>query len=695
MGARRALVFAGLLLTLFLVRIGPVDAANITVTTTADETIANGQTSLREAFTTANGNGQNDTITLQAGADYELDFCVAGPLTHTAPHSLTIQGGAGTSLHNTCIESQTIVDNDTTAGLTINSLEMIGFLVDDSAFVDGAAIDVAEGGPLTLSGVEIHGFSSGGGSIVNGPDFASGSVTNSEIWGNEGTGYTGSFGGLTLTNSEVRDNDGRGVALVDGTPLTISGSSVNDNTGSGATTTGQGHTDATITNSHFDGNGDLGFSCSACDQVSISGSTVAGNGQDATTGAGFGGGGIKVAWDVDGLEDAPVLSITNSTVAFNRAVHSGGGVAVTILEASEPAAAAPALNVSGSNISANLTELDLDIDGAGIYAELGNISVTNGSTINNNHAGPAGGATSAEGGGIWQRDLAAMDGARSLSITNSTVSGNEANGIGGGVYAAHSGTVSVTGSTLDDNLAGGGSGGAMATFGTATTVTTSKVQGNDADTGGGLAHTSFSGLPVGSLTVERSTLSGNTSSFAASGGGGIFVNVGGAGALATVRNSTVTGNTSANFGGGIMVMQTSRLTVNHATVVDNTGATGANVYVAAGDFRTRRAAIALPHGSGNCAFFSAATVSEGFSWADDVTCNLGGTDVEAPGVNPQLAALANNGGPTPTRKPSPSTPLDIVPAGSCTIGIDQRGTGRPLGPNCEAGAVEIDETASK
>lgn len=693
MGARRALVFAGLLVTLFLVRIGPAEAATITVTTTADETLANGQTSLREAFAIANGNGQNDVIQLQAGAHYVLDLCAAGPLTHSAVDALTVQGGAGTTLQNTCLESQTIVDTDGTAGLTINALEMTGFPSDDSDFIDGAAIRLEAGGALTLNGVDIHGFSSGGGSIVDGGDFGgSASISDSEIWGNEGTAVTLSFGSMTLTNSEIHDNSGNGIRLIDGTPLTITGSSVNGNGGDGATTTGQGHTEVTISDSELNFNGDLGVGCGACRSVHLTGTTVAGNGQAA---GGSGGGGISVTWDIDSLDDAPVLGITNSTIAFNRATRPGGGVSVRFIEDSEPNATPPALNVSGSSISANLTEGALDIDGGGIYADTGNVTISNGSVVNANSAGPRGGATSAEGGGIWHRELANLNGTRTLSVTNSSVSGNEANATGGGIYAAHDGTVSVTGSTLNDNLAGGLSGGAIATAGTATTVTTSRVQGNDADVGGGIAHTSFSGLPVGSLTVARSTLSGNTASFGASGGGGIFVNVGGAGALANVRNSTVTGNTSANFGGGIMVMQTSRLTLNHATVVDNTGATGANVYVAAGDFRTRRAAIALPHGSGNCAFFSAPSVSEGFSWADDTTCNLGTNDVEAPGVDPQLAPLANNGGPTPTRKPSPSTPLDIVPAGSCTIGIDQRGVSRPLGPNCEAGAVEIDETASK
>ena len=163
-----------------------------------------------------------------------------------------------------------------------------------------------------------------------------------------------------------------------------------------------------------------------------------------------------------------------------------------------------------------------------------------------------------------------------------------------------------------------------------------------------------------------------------------------------MRNSTVTENTSPNFGGGIMVMQTSRLTLDHATVVDNTGSNGANVYVQTGTFRTRHAAIALANGTGdNCAFFSAPSVSEGFSWADDTSCNLGVNDVEAPGVDPKLGALANNGGPTPTRKPQKTSPLVLVPAGSCNLAKDQRGTTRPQGPKCEAGSVEINETSSK
>ena len=96
-----------------------------------------------------------------------------------------------------------------------------------------------------------------------------------------------------------------------------------------------------------------------------------------------------------------------------------------------------------------------------------------------------------------------------LTITNSTVSGNRGNGLAGGIHNA--GTLMLTNST---------------------------VSGNSGEAGGGI-------LNVGTLTVTNSTISGNS---ADDGGGGIF-NAGGLdeGGVLTMTNSTVSGNT----GGGI------------------------------------------------------------------------------------------------------------------------------------------------
>jgi len=50
----------------------------ITVTTTADSGAADGRTSLREAFATANANGVDDIIVLAAGATYGLSDASCG-----------------------------------------------------------------------------------------------------------------------------------------------------------------------------------------------------------------------------------------------------------------------------------------------------------------------------------------------------------------------------------------------------------------------------------------------------------------------------------------------------------------------------------------------------------------------------------------------------------------------------------------
>ena len=67
--------------------------------------------------------------------------------------------------------------------------------------------------------------------------------------------------------------------------------------------------------------------------------------------------------------------------------------------------------------------------------------------------------------------------------------------------------------------------------------------------------------------------------------------------------------------------------------------------------------------------------------------------------DPKLAALANNGGPTPTRLPLAGSPLiDAIPLASCQadgatgITTDQRSLPRPSGPGCDIGAVEVQPT---
>jgi len=125
-------------------------------------------------------------------------------------------------------------------------------------------------------------------------------------------------------------------------------------------------------------------------------------------------------------------------------------------------------------------------------------------------------------------------------------------------------------------------------------------------------------------------------------GGGIYSELGNV----TVTNSTISANTASdNISGGILNLNGAGPKVINSIVAGNNG----------GDLRY------LP-GAGSSGNF------------------IGG--------NPQLGALANNGGSTATMVPLPGSP--VIDAIACTSApaTDQRGVVRPQGVQCDIGAVE-------
>ena len=125
-----------------------------------------------------------------------------------------------------------------------------------------------------------------------------------------------------------------------------------------------------------------------------------------------------------------------------------------------------------------------------------------------------------------------------MTVNNSFISGNGANGVyGGGIY--NSGTLTMTDGTLFENSASRG-GGIYSDAGTVT-VTNSTLSGNragwDQTCDGGAIYNN-----EGTLTVANSVLSGNR----AYSGAGIY-SVG----MLTVADSTLSGNAAYAYGGGI------------------------------------------------------------------------------------------------------------------------------------------------
>jgi TIR domain/Trypsin-like peptidase domain len=149
-----------------------------------------------------------------------------------------------------------------------------------------------------------------------------------------------------------------------------------------------------------------------------------------------------------------------------------------------------------------------------------------------------------------------------LTLTNSTVSGNSADSDGGGMYNA--GTLKLSHSTVSGNTALNGVGGGIFNKGTLTLSNNSIVSENTAvgSSGNGLGGGIYN---YGTLTLNNSTISGNTVRSSVVQGGGIDND----GKLIVThsiisKNMAISGSNEA-YGGGIANFNTGILTVSSST----------------------------------------------------------------------------------------------------------------------------------
>jgi uncharacterized repeat protein (TIGR01451 family) len=89
--------------------------------------------------------------------------------------------------------------------------------------------------------------------------------------------------------------------------------------------------------------------------------------------------------------------------------------------------------------------------------------------------------------------------------------------------------------------------------------------------------------------------------------------------------------------------------------------------------------------SGDCMPVSAPTSDHNLS--SDTSCNFNDPGSKT-GVDPQLGALADNGGPTDTRALAASSPAIDAGTNTGCPATDQRGVTRPQGSSCDIGAFE-------
>jgi len=362
------------------------------------------------------------------------------------------------------------------------------------------------------------------------------------------------------------------------------------------------------------------------------------------------------------------------------------------------------LNLSGFTVSAgtaaagglgafaggNLTNMVFSGNNA---SDFGTIYVQSASTLNLVDS-IVSGNNSARGAGIFVATTG------TLNVIKSTISGNASSGNGGGIWVGNFATANVTDSTISGNTAGAAGGGIYMGAYSSLAVKNSTISGNTAATSGGGIYFVY----AGNLLVENSTISGNITTGTANNAGGAGIYFYYAAGSVEVRNSTIANNTSASSGGGILLryfygdFQLKNVTVSGNSAANtNSGQGGGGIAVLGGPGRAliANSVIAMNsslNGPEILGPVGAVSSSSSLIFNNSGYSESDGTGNVGLGINPQLGALTNNGGPTLTMLPAAGSPLvnngndNSTPIQAFT---DQRGFGyaRTFG-QVDIGAVE-------
>ena len=356
------------------------------------------------------------------------------------------------------------------------------------------------------------------------------------------------------------------------------------------------------------------------------------------------------------------VTISNSTFSFNTAISNAGGLNVT---GNTGAVALDDITIASNRVT----------DGGNGGFAIGNNSAAvliRRATITNNSISKGSSGYAGNGAGVFFNNL-------SMSMADSTVSGNSS----------------------DYHIGAMGLNASFSPYDGAT------------------------GLPVAvlppttnTLTLDRVTISGNTTTGTANGGAGYAMNYVSSPGLYTIQNSTIAGNTVVNGGDAALSFQgfnpssqtdSLRVVIRNSTIARNT-ATNAEA-LSFGAYNN-----ANP--SGNYSFNGSLLVESSVLGGRQGTINpvplfaapngvvsssVSNTLIESNGnvlsahcgvngnlcnVDAKLEPLAGNGGPTPTLRPLAGSPAINAGSNVTNQTTDQRGAQRMQGTFTDIGAYE-------
>jgi CSLREA domain-containing protein len=239
------------------------------------------------------------------------------------------------------------------------------------------------------------------------------------------------------------------------------------------------------------------------------------------------------------------------------------------------------------------------------------------------------------------------------------------------------GSLSLRDLTVRNGATGvGEDGGGIRNAGTLTLDRVRVVDNTSDVTAAGI----FSGGAGASLTIAGSTISNNTAAPVAT--GAIFVGS----SVATISNTTISGNTSVNGVGAIRADgATTTVSLSAVTVANNVGLIGSMMVQNGASIRMLNSLIVSAPGL-SCQSNVGSFVHNGGSVAGGGDC---GTVMENPDAAALLNPLALNApGATETHSLAPGHPAIGAGVTAQCLAADQRGTSRAGAP-CDSGAFQL------
>jgi hypothetical protein len=314
-----------------------------------------------------------------------------------------------------------------------------------------------------------------------------------------------------------------------------------------------------------------------------------------------------------------------------------------------------------------------DVAGGAIYAFGGGETRISGSTFTNNSASDGGAVGSLNG------DLTIINSIFSDNAATGTLGNPGDGGCGGAVYMdGGDEAASLCGVVITDNTAGAIAGGffrvSNSADGTAdidrSIVSGNRVTPDDSGNAGGLY---LQGL---ALTISASTIADNHAFY----NGGLWIS----GGEAHLTNVTVAENVAfGSNGAGLWLAHEPAGTLENCTIANNRSTAEGQV---AGAIFGQGLTLKNTVIAGNTAQYTPGCDTKHASAGGNLQWPAGALCSESPSVaDPELGALGDHGGPTPTLVPAASSPTAGL--GSDCPPTDQRGVTRR--EPCTAGAVEL------